>query len=126
MPNQKKVSKKKFIIIGILVLVVICAGVTAYILYAHFHNAKHFNPNNPSSYQRRGNFTFNNATLNQVTSYLNNNTDTQGMISYCQQTINMLYCRYYCMKINPNNSVCSQLPMQQYRMNSNYTGAPPQ
>ena len=122
MPN-KKTSKKKFIIIGIIVLVVVCAGITAYIIYAHSHNSRHFNPNNPS-YQHRGNFTFDNASLAQVTSYLNSNTDTQAMASYCQQNINMLYCRYYCMRINPNNSVCSQLPTPQYRMN--YTGAPPQ
>jgi hypothetical protein len=119
MPN-KKTSKKKFIIIGIIILVIICAGITAYIIYTNSHNARHFN----SIYQHRGNFTFDNATLIQVTSFLNSNTNTQSMISYCQQSINILYCRYYCMKVNPSNSVCDQLPTPKYRMN--YTGVPTQ
>ena len=39
---------------------------------------------NPS-YEHRGNFTFNNETLSSVTSYLNNNTDIQSMVSYCHK-----------------------------------------
>ena len=118
MPKKKKNSK--IIIIGIIILVVVCAGTFIYFSYSHFHKVS----NQMRFHRGNGNFTFNNETLNQATSFFNNGTNLQDIESYCQQSTNMLYCRYYCMKINPDNQICSQLPTPQYQRN--FTGVPSQ
>jgi uncharacterized membrane protein YukC len=111
MPKKRKNSK--IIIIGIIVLAFVCAGTVTYFLYSHFHRA----PNQMRFVRGYGNFTFNNETLSQTITFLNSNTNLQAMESYCQQSMNMIYCRFYCVGINPDNQICSQLPTSPYQRN---------
>jgi hypothetical protein len=115
---KKEMHTKLIIVISLIALVVIASGITVYFVYSNAHAH--------GMYQRsfmRGNFTFNNETLTQTISILNTES-INNINSYCQQGMNMFYCRYYCTKINPDNQICSQLPMSHY--NNNFTGAPPQ
>jgi hypothetical protein len=112
MPQGKKISKKvifAIVLVGIIIVIGSCIGIYVYITGI---NHQHF----PS--RGRGNFTFNNETLNQTSDYFNNNSDLQTVQAYCQQ--NMIYCRYYCDRTDPNNSLCSQLQFPQFSNNKTF------
>lgn len=115
MPKRKKISNK--MIIGIVIAGVIIVIGASFGIYLYLHEINH---NNYTGNRRnfRGNFTFNNETLSQTSDFFNNNSDVQTMQSYCQQ--NMIYCRYYCTNVNPDNSLCSQLQFPQPPMNESF------
>ena len=92
MPKDKKTSKKA-IIIGVVVGLVVIAGifVGAFLYYSsmnHRYVSGRYSPN-----EIRGNFTLNNETLSQTSDFFSNNSNIQILQTYCQQ--NMIYCRYY-------------------------------
>lgn len=112
MPRNKKSSNK--IIISMVIIGAIVVIGSSFGIYLYLHGTSHKQTFMRYGKNFRGNFIFNNEILNQTSDLFNNNSNTQTTQSYCQQ--NMVYCRYYCMKINPENKLCNQLqfPMMNY------------
>ena len=109
---KEKGSKRTVLIAVIAALAVVAAGSVAYIVYSSYHSHRIYR-----------NFQFDNATLVQTESIFSNATSQQEVNSYCSQGNNMIYCGYYCAKINPSGSFCAGIPQPKYSAGGNY-GAP--
>ncbi|MFZ1970686.1 MAG: hypothetical protein WAU65_00690 [Candidatus Nanoarchaeia archaeon] len=116
MPKGKKISKKMVIAIAIVGVVILIGS--SFGIYLYLHDISHRSSYYGSRGNFRGNFTFNNETLSQTSEFFNNNSDIQTLQSYCQG--NMIYCRYYCTRTDPQNSLCNQLQFPTRPMNGSF------
>ena len=113
MPKEKNNLNRMVIILMVTSIIAICAAATGFYLY--FHEMNHY------SYPRQNNFSLNNETLNQTEEFFNNSTDLQTIQSYCQQKQTIMYCEYYCTKVNPEDNFCSQLQFPQFQRGMNFS-----
>ena len=118
--SHERTGKKVWIGIGISLLAVLAIGSTAYLIYSHFYEKPAMQNFNRTGAGFRGNFTLNQTMISEIENFFSSNPDNQSLQNYCQK--DMMYCNYYCTKINPNNTACSDLPQP----NFNRTGAPMQ
>ena len=86
---KEKRNKETLSITAIAALAVVAAGSVAYRVYSGYHPRRIYR-----------NFRFDNATLIQTESIFSNEASQQEVNSYCSQGNNMVYCGYYCAKIN--------------------------
>ena len=105
-------DKKDRIILGLSValglVIIISAGTMIYLVSS---NSVHRNYAGTGTNFARGNFTLNNETLTQTESMFSTASSQSDINSYCAKSGNMVYCRYYCYRINPSNSFCSGISM---------------
>jgi len=112
-------DKKDRIIVGLAIalglVIIISAGTIIYLISSN--SIHEFSGNNNFM---RGNFSLSNETLSQTENVFANAASQQDVDSYCAQNGNMIYCREYCIRINPSDSLCSGISM------SSGMGAPQQ
>jgi hypothetical protein len=106
-------DRKDKIIIGLSValgvVIIVSAGIIAYLLISNSQHRGYANTD-----FARGNFSLNNETLSQTENLFSTASSQSDISSYCAQSGNMIYCRDYCMRINPSNSFCNGIPATQY------------
>ena len=106
--KQPKNKTKKIIIISLISLAIIFA--LGFFVYDNFirKDFRHgFNfPGNYTS-GRRGNYTLDETTQTQITSFFQSSPSSSEVQDYCNQ--NPMYCGYYCRNINPEDSACTEI-----------------
>ena len=110
---------KKWIIFLVIGLIV-AGGIIMYIILNHPNDRpspgmnRGRNPPGPGVYNQSGNFTRNaqldDKTKEEIISFFKSTQDINQIKDYCDK--NRFYCMYYCMEIDKNNEICSQMQQQ--------------
>lgn len=94
---MKKINNATMLLIVGLVIGLIIGGIAGYLIANNIHGTG----------IGKGNFQINEETKTSIISFFENTSDMNEINAYCEQNRN--YCFYYCMNINPNHDICSEL-----------------